>query len=72
MRKILNILTKEWEAKVTTIKEAKRESLRSVPALFGSLFEYEGKQQFKRELEEINETKKKGVALNALREKELK
>ena len=62
LRKILNILTKEWEAKVTTIEEAKGESMRSIAAIFRSLSKYEEKQKFRRKLEEIDEKKKKGAA----------
>ena len=63
VRKILNILSKEWEAKVTAIEEAKGESMQSVASLFGSLSEYESKLKFKRELEEVGEKKKKSLAL---------
>ena len=54
VRKILNILTKEWEAKVIAIEEARGESIRSVAALFRSLFEYKGKIKFKKGLDEIS------------------
>ena len=60
MRKILNTLTKEWEVKVIVIEEARRE-IRSVATLFGSLSKYEGKIKFKKELEEIDDKKKKGI-----------
>ena len=68
VRKILNILSKEWEAKVTAIEEAKGESMRSVASLFGSLSEYESKLKFKRELDDIGDKKKKSLALKAKEE----
>ena len=71
VRKILNILTKDWEEKVMAIEEARGESMRSFTTLFGSLFEYEGKIKFKKGLDEIN-NKAKGVAFNAIRNKEMK
>ncbi|KAI9125671.1 hypothetical protein K1719_003089 [Acacia pycnantha] len=49
VRKILNILTKEWEAKVTAIEESRGESMASVAALFGDLYEYEGRSNSKRD-----------------------
>ena len=64
----MNILSKEWEAKVTAIEEAKGESIRSVASLFGSLSEYESKLKFKRELDDIGEKKKRGLALKAKEE----
>ena len=70
MRKILNILTSEWDAKVTTIEEGKGESMKSVAALFKSLSEYKEKLKFKKELIEMDGEKKKGINLNAIKEKE--
>ncbi|KAI9110957.1 hypothetical protein K1719_018077 [Acacia pycnantha] len=67
VRKILNILNKEWEAKVTAIEEACGESMSSVAALFGSLSEYEGKIKFRKRLDEMN-SKSKGIALKAAKE----
>ena len=67
VRKILNILTKDWEAKVAVIEEARGESMRSVAALFKSLSEYEGKMKFKKGLDEIG-NKNKGVTFKAIRE----
>lgn len=46
--------------------------MRSVATLFGNLYEYEGKLKFKRKLEEIDNKKKKGIALNAIKEMEPK
>ena len=62
---------KDWEAKVTAIEEARGESMRLVAALFGSLSEYEGKMKFKKGLDEIS-NKAKGMAFNAIRDKEMK
>ena len=67
VRKILNILNKEWEAKVTAIEEARGESMMSVAALFGSLSEYEAKLKFKKGLDEVH-AKNKGVALKSTKE----
>ena len=42
----------------------------SVAAFFGSLAEYESKQKFKKELTNIDEKKKKGLALKTIKEKQ--
>ena len=67
VRKILNVLNKEWEAKVTAIEEARGESMASVAALFGSLSEYEAKLKFIKGLEEVH-GKNKGIALKTIKE----
>ena len=67
VRKILNVLTKDWEAKVTAIEEARGESMQSVAALFGSLTEYEGKLKFRKELDGIGD-KHKSIALKTIKE----
>ena len=64
VRKILNILSEEWDNKVTAIEESRGESMRSVAALFGSLAEHENKLKFKREILNRQE-KKKGIALKS-------
>ena len=45
--KILNCLSKEWEAKVTTIKESKDLAILSMEALFGKLLAYEHELNYK-------------------------
>lgn len=53
------------------IEEARGESIKSVASLFGSLSEYKGKMKFKQELNETDDNKKKGIALKAVKEKEV-
>ena len=59
VRKMLNILTNELEAKVIAIEETRGESMRSIVVLFWSLSEYEGKMKFKRGLDEMDDNKEK-------------